>query len=400
MASWFTHHGDRPGAGFPSGAGAGASGGVERNRYLDLLRVLAISGVVYGHWLLINLRYSGGRFSNLDTLDYVAWGRDITWAFQVMPVFFLAGGYANALSWTAHRAQGERWNWWIQRRAMRLWWPTAAYLGVNAAAIATAGGAGGGAANVAVVGQLVTRQLWFLPVYLVMIALTPVMLAAQRRWGLAVPVGLAAAAALVSAAAAVPHLAVLGYANYLLVWGSIHQWGFAWHDGMLTRTRRRPRALAAAGAALLVGLVASGVFPADMIGPGNTSPPSIALLAYAAALAGLVVAAEPAAARLLAGSRRWHRVRSLNGTVMTVNLWHFAPVLVIAAAFYPAGMMPQPGRLVPAHGGRIRAGRPSALAGCAAGLAATLLSGRGPAPGASQPQALSPRQPRQPPKAA
>jgi hypothetical protein len=27
---------------------------------------------------------------------------------------------------------------------------------------------------------------------------------------------------------------------------------------------------------------------------------------------------------------------------MTVYLWHFAPVLVIAAAFYPAGMMPQP----------------------------------------------------------
>jgi len=115
---------------------------------------------------------------------------------------------------------------------------------------------------------------------------------------------MAAAAALVSAAVAVPHLAVLGYASYLLVWGPIHQWGFAWRDGMLTRTRWRPCALAAAGAALLAGLVTSGAFPADMIGPGNTSPPSIALLAYAAALAGLVVAAEPAAARLLAGSRR------------------------------------------------------------------------------------------------
>lgn len=25
-----------------------------------------------------------------------------------------------------------------------------------------------------------------------------------------------------------------GYASYLLVWGSIHQWGFAWADGTLT----------------------------------------------------------------------------------------------------------------------------------------------------------------------
>jgi len=24
------------------------------------------------------------------------------------------------------------------------------------------------------------------------------------------------------------HLAAIGYANYLLVWGSTHQWGFAW----------------------------------------------------------------------------------------------------------------------------------------------------------------------------
>ena len=74
----------------------------------------------------------------------------------------------------------------------------------------------------------------------------------------------------------------------------------------------------------------------------NTSPPSIALLAYAAAQAGLVLAAEPTAARLLARSGRWHRVQRLNGTVTTVYLWHFAPVLVIAAAFYPAGVMPQP----------------------------------------------------------
>ena len=45
----------------PARPGLAAWGGperfacVERNRYLDLLRVVAISGVVYGHWLLINL---------------------------------------------------------------------------------------------------------------------------------------------------------------------------------------------------------------------------------------------------------------------------------------------------------------------------------------------------------
>ena len=39
---------------------------MERNRHLDLLRVVAIGGVVYGHWLLVDVTYSGGRLSGLD----------------------------------------------------------------------------------------------------------------------------------------------------------------------------------------------------------------------------------------------------------------------------------------------------------------------------------------------
>jgi hypothetical protein len=79
-----------------------------------------------------------------------------------------------------------------------------------------------------------------------------------------------------------------------------------------------------------------------MVGSGNTNPPSIALLAYAAAQAGLVLAAERPVSRLLARPRPWRLVRRLNAMVMTVYLWHFVPVIVIAVAFYPTGVMPQP----------------------------------------------------------
>jgi hypothetical protein len=40
--------------------------------------------------------------------------------------------------------------------------------------------------------------------------------------------------------------------------------------------------------------------------------------------------------------RPWRLVRRLNAMVMTVYLWHFVPVIVIAVAFYPTGVMPQP----------------------------------------------------------
>ena len=117
---------------------------MERNRYADLLRVLAIGGVVYGHWLLISVTYRNGQLSGADALDYVSWGRWVTWAFQVMPVFFLVGGYVNARSWAAHHAAGETWTVWVRDRAMRLWWPTAVFLVVAVLAVTAAGALGAG----------------------------------------------------------------------------------------------------------------------------------------------------------------------------------------------------------------------------------------------------------------
>jgi hypothetical protein len=92
--------------------------------------------------------------------------------------------------------------------------------------------------------------------------------------------------------------------------------------------------------------VAWGPFPVDMIGAGervgNTTPPSVALLAFAAAQTGLLLAAGPAATRLLARPRWWRAVSRLNTKVMTVYLWHMAPVIIVAATVYPTGVVPQP----------------------------------------------------------
>jgi fucose 4-O-acetylase-like acetyltransferase len=321
----------------PSGDVGQADG---RNRYADLLRVLAITAVVTGHWLLTSITYQGGQLSGLDALDYIRWGGWVTLAFQVTPVFFLVGGYVHAISWTRHRDRGQSWAGWVRDRAMGLLWPATVYVTAAALAAAAARMAGAGAAELAQAGWLIALQLWFLPVYLLLIALTPVMLAAHRRWGLAAPAVMAAGAAAVDAGVVGARLPVVGYANYLLVWGSMYQWGFAWRDGTLTRRWWRPYALAAGGAAAAAGLVAWGPFPVDMIGAGgrtgNTSPPSIALLAYAAAQAGLLLAAAPAASRLLARPRWWRTVARLNPAVMLVYLWHMGPVVIAAIGRLPS----------------------------------------------------------------
>ena len=314
---------------------------MNRNRYVDLLRVLAIGGVVYGHWLLVSITYSRGQLSGGDAISYISWAPWVTWAFQVMPVFFLVGGYVNARSWPSHQARGETWTMWVRDRALRLLWPTAVFAAVGVLAASAALLAGVPGAEVGEAAWLVALQLWFLPVYLLLAALTPALFAAHRRWGLRVPLVMAAAAALVSAGTAGAHLPVIGYANYLFVWGSAHQWGFAWQDGTLTRRRWRPYAMTAGGVALLACLLAQGTFKVDMVGSGNTNPPSVALLAFALAQTGLALACEPAGQRLLL-LRLWRCVRRLNTTVMTLYLWQFVPVIIVAVACYPAHLLPQP----------------------------------------------------------
>jgi hypothetical protein len=103
---------------------------------------------------------------------------------QVMPVFFLVGGYVNARSWAAHHDRGEGWADWVRERAVRLLWPTTVYVAVAILAVAGARVAGASAAELARAGWLVAFQLWFLPVYLLLIAAVP--LPALAAYGLGV----------------------------------------------------------------------------------------------------------------------------------------------------------------------------------------------------------------------
>jgi hypothetical protein len=93
---------------------------------------------------------------------------------------------------------------------------------------------------------------------------------------------------------------------------------------------------------LFAVLVLSGAFPPDLIGARNTSPPSIALLAFAAAQTGLVVLVEPVVTRFLDRSDPGRRAARLNASAMTVYLWHMAPVVLIATVVYPRVGVPQP----------------------------------------------------------
>ena len=326
----------------------------DRDRYVDFLRVVAIGFVVFGHWLVTSVVYAGGTFQAADVLRAVWWAPWVTWGFQVMPIFFLVGGFAAAISWRRSTNSGReelaesvsRWRRWLSQRALRLLIPTTWYVAAAIAAAAIAVAAGAPAADLSLAGWAIALHLWFLPVYLILTLLTPALYAAHR-WGLAVPAVMALAGAGVDVLVITTHVKALGWLNYVLVWGAAYQLGFAWQDGTLTRSRRILWSIAAVGAAAFIALEWSGLFPVSLIGMGgerinNTAPPSIALLTYAAAQLGTLIAIAPRVSVWLRRPRLWRVIEACNKQVMTVYLWQMLPVVTAGVLLYPTGVMPQP----------------------------------------------------------
>ncbi|MFF3319249.1 acyltransferase [Streptomyces sp. NPDC003035] len=292
-----------------------------RDRYVDLLRVASLGVVVLGHWLMAAVT-TDGSVGNL--LAVVPGLQVVTWALQVMPVFFFVGGFSHAL---AHRSR-PRYAAFLRARLQRLLRPTMVFVAVwgAVALVVQLLGADEGLAGVAL--RLVTQPLWFIGVYLAMVALTPPLLRLHERWGWGAFAALAGGAVAVDVlrfAFGVPFVAFL---NFAFVWLAVHQLGFLRADGMI----RLPGALAAGGLLGAGLLVALGPYPLSMVGmPGekvsNMAPPTLALLCHGLWLVGAVELLRGPGARFAARAGVWHKVVVANGIAMTAFLWHLTAML-------------------------------------------------------------------------
>jgi fucose 4-O-acetylase-like acetyltransferase len=332
-------------------AGADRGGiGMSRNTYLDLIRVVAIAAVVVGHWIATGITYKHGQLDGVDVLGVSPWTSWLTLIFQVVPLFFLVGGYSNALSWTRYQVAGGSAFGWTRRRARRLLVPAAGYIAAISLAVVACTAAGANRDDLEEAGWALSLHLWFLAPYLLLLLLTPALLALHRRYGIAVPAVMAATAVLIDVAVIEGHWHFVGWANYLLVWGTFHQLGFAWHDGFLAGRRGRAFVLATGAIVALLALTWWGPYPVSMVGvPGariqNASPPSAALLAFGLAQIGIVLLASPSVSAWLAEPARG-RLRNLieraNAMTMPVYLWHMVPVVIVTVVAYPNHWFAQP----------------------------------------------------------
>jgi hypothetical protein len=330
----------------PSAADLARATPVSRDRYVDLLRAGALVAVMLGHYLMAGVvRGEAHELVVTNTLVEVPVARLLTWVLQVMPIFFMVGGFSNATSLASLRRRagdGHVYADFAFVRCRRLLEPTAAFVtfGVLAAALVEITGTPDPTVEYAF--RLIGQPLWFIGIYLVVVAFAPAMLTLHERHGVRVVVVLCALVVLVDVARLSWGLTLVGYLNFVLAWLVVHQIGFFYADGRLL-DRRVQWAMAVGGLTTAVVLVALLVYPVSMVSlPGevvsNLAPPSVALLALAFGQIGVLMLLRDPVNRWLRRPRVWTAVVAANGVVMTAFLWHLTAIVAVNALVVQSGL--------------------------------------------------------------
>lgn len=313
-----------------------------RNRYVDFLRAVSILMVITGHWLIVALYYDDGSLSKGDLLAIRPDTQWLTWIFQVMPVFFIVGGYANAVSLESAGRKGIDYAGWLVTRLNRLVSPLLVLLiawGILAAVLHFSGVSGD-------VLKLASRAalipIWFLAIYIMVVVLAPATYRAWQRWGFLSFWAFALAGSLVDVGFFVADQRWLGWSNYFWVWLSVHHLGYAWRDGRMGSPGRL-LVYSMLGLAALALLIFKGPYPFAMVGSpdedlSNSLPPKITLLALGIAQFGLLLAIERPMRGALASLRLWTATVLINSMIMTLYLWHLTVmVIIVSLAFLASG---------------------------------------------------------------
>lgn len=311
----------------------------DRDLSIDFVRAVCLPLVVLLHALQMGIGGDPLRaFNALDGWPPLAWG---TWAGMIMPLFFIAGGFAGITTWRRLRHRGETAAQYIRARLLRLGVPVLlAMLGVLAtlAVLALCG------ADVGFLRSFAFRlaePLWFIAVYAMCTAMVPVMSRLHRVAPWPTYFGLAALAVAVDLGSRFVLEPAFGFSllplNWLVVWLFVQQLGFGVRDQWYAR---RPPWLLLVLAAAAYGLMCVAVFGMgysnDML--VNLNPPTVLLLLLALAQVYLFTLLQPAIRRLMTWRPALVAVGVLGIFGMVVYLWHTVAMAVVVGVQLAVGL--------------------------------------------------------------
>src|SRR4051794_25371273 len=332
---------------FPSPAEVEANTPATRDRAIDVIRIVALVGVVVGHTVMATsvIRDDVLIWSNLLAASTVF--QAMTWVFQIMPLFFFAGlaggggappagGGPPACEGSAPRHPGDSWGNWLMRRCIRLYRPVFYYLAFWISVLAMLRYFLPEHVYDPVAGISI-QLLWFLGAYVLVHAAVPLLARITTSGGLIGAVaGTYAFVAVVDAIRINGDVPVgFGYLN-LVAWLIPGMLGVAYRRHLLAG--RAALMLGAVMLAVNLGLIWLGPYELSLVGietqhVKNMTPPSLLLAGHAITLCTFAIAASPAIAQWARRPRVWWLTAIGNSGAMTLYLWHIPALLFMHLVF-------------------------------------------------------------------
>ena len=312
----------------------------DRNRAIDFYRVVAMLFVALGHWLaLVAITDANtGEVVGGNAIEFVPSLGWISWALQVMPLFFVVGGFSSAMSLDSHNRKGGNAPDWIAARLRRMLPPAVLLAGTWLVIIA--GGAAAGQLEIAGLAlQAAAVPLWFLANYTIDTALAPFVLPRFRTNPGLVAGGLIGAFIFIEIMR-IADVPLLPHINWVLGWLIFQVMGMAWRDGLLPTGNKLIGAAATMWAATVALVLSGGPWTVTMVNVAGienspTNPPTLSLMTFGAAYSLTAIGFAPRiSAALATRPKAWAAVVGANTVAMSVYLWHMTAAVIVGAAMH------------------------------------------------------------------
>ncbi|MFD9735907.1 phospholipase A2 [Umezawaea sp. NPDC059074] len=308
----------------------------KQDRYATFLRLASLGLVVLGQSVLTVMHWAGVSAN---------WLWLLTWVLQAIPIFFFAGGHANMLAWQEIKSDHGGYGRYLSSRIAWLLRPVLAFVLAWLVLPLPLELLDVPKVRVEAFGRLIAYPLWFLGVYLVAVAVTPLMAWLHRQLRLGTPLVLTVVMVTVDGVRVIFDWRTGGYLNLMLGALLLQQLGFFYADGSLQRVSRKVLSvLASLTVPALLGLITYGGYPRTMMAmPGeagsNLSPPTVCLLVLGLGQICLVALFRERTTLWLSGRRQWSVVTFARTAPMTVYLGYLT---VLAAVVGVLGLLDAP----------------------------------------------------------
>lgn len=312
-----------------------------RDAAVDLVKAFCLMVVVVLHVLMAGVVVGPNGLTLTNALagnPVFAWS---TWGVQVMPLFFLLGGFSSITQWRRMRDAGATDADYIRQRVNRLARPAVLPIALVGAVLTTLALTGVPAEQLREAGFRIGQPLWFLAVYIGCCAFVPLMTRLHEKAPIITLSTLLGAALTVDTISVTFDLAAVSAINFLFVWLFIQQLGFWTADGFFQRLPRLGLLAGTVGSfGTLVFLTLVVGYSTDMY--DNLNPPTTCIVVLGIGQIFLLHLGRPLLERL-ATPQVMAPANFINRNSMTIYLWHVPVVVVVSLSMIGANMtMPEP----------------------------------------------------------